>query len=260
MNFFCLRRLLNVFVLLLVCTTAVAADAAPVATASATVAGKAETAIRARLAATMSGVAITSVAPSPIAGLYEVVLDGSETAFVSADGGYLISGDLYQAMPGKGLVNVTDQRKGGLRRDALAKSKRTEMVTFAAKGREKAFMYVFTDVDCGYCRKLHQEVPQLNAAGITVHYLAFPRSGITGDTFRTMEAIWCAADRNKALTDSKRGATVPPAPVACKSPVADQYRLGVALGVRGTPAIFLADGSQVGGYVPAAELIKQLVK
>ncbi len=254
------RRFFSVVSLLLVCTTTVAADAVNVAATPAAVAAKAEVAIRARLAATMVGVEITSVTPSPMAGLYEVVLDGSETAFVSADGGYLISGDLYQAMPGKGLVNVTDQRKGGLRRDTLAKSKRADMVTFAAKGREQAFIYVFTDVDCGYCRKLHQEVPQLNAAGITVHYLAFPRSGITGDTFRTMEAIWCAADRNKALTDSKRGLAVPPAPVTCKSPVADQYRLGVALGVRGTPAIFLADGSQVGGYVPAAELIKQLVK
>lgn len=253
--FLFLRLSFRVVVLFLVCANANAATADGVATAKG-----AEAAIRARLSTVLIGVEITSVAPSPVAGLYEVVLDGSETAFVSADGAYLISGDLYQALPGKGLVNVTEQGKGSLRSSALAKTRRADMVTFAAKGREKGMLYVFTDIDCGYCRKLHQEVPQLNAAGITVHYLAFPRSGPAGDTFRKMEDVWCAADRNKALTESKRGAAVPSAPAACKSPVAEQYRLGVALGVRGTPAIFLQDGSQVGGYIPAAELIKKVLE
>lgn len=245
-----IRILPRVAALLLLSTLAVGADAP----------GKPEAIIRAKLAAAMPGAEITSVAPSPIAGVYEVVLDGSEAAFVSADGVYLISGDLYQALPGKGLVNVTEQRKGGLRKDVLAKLAPGDMINFIAKGKEKGAVYVFTDTDCGYCRKLHQEVPQLNAAGITVHYLAFPRSGPEGETFRQMTAVWCAVDRNKALTDSKRGVSLPAAPLACRAPVAEQYKLGVSMGVRGTPAIFLVDGTQIGGYLPAAELIDKVVK
>lgn len=215
---------------------------------------RAEAAIRAKLGAAMAGVEITSVTAAPIAGLYEVVFDGSETAFVSADGSYVISGDLYQT-GARGLVNVTDQRKGGLRRETLAKIKRQDLITFPATGREKGQIYVFTDVDCGYCRKLHQEVPKLQAAGVAVHYLAFPRSGLKGDTFQKMQAVWCAADRNKAMTETKRGSKPLAAAIACQSPVAEQYRIGVALGVRGTPAVFLSDGSQIGGYLSAKDLL-----
>lgn len=216
-----------------------------------------DAAIRAKLGGAMPGVEITRVLPSPVAGLYEVVLDGSESAWVSADGQYLVSGDLYRATA-KGLVNVSDENKMPLRREALAKLKPADMITFAAKGREKARIYVFTDVDCGYCRKMHQEVDALNAAGVTVHYLAFPRSGVDTATARKMDSAWCAPDRNAALTELKRGKSLPPAPVACKSPVADQYRQGVALGVRGTPATFTASGEQVGGYVPVAQLLPKL--
>lgn len=220
---------------------------------------KPEDIIRARLAAAMKGVEITSITPSTtIAGLYEVVLDGAETAYVTPDGKYLLSGDLYQVLPDKGMVNVTDQSKGVQRRAALAKVDPAKMITFPAKGKEKSEIFVFTDVDCGYCRKFHLQVPQLNQAGITVHYLAFPRSGPDTDASRKMDAVWCAADRNKALTDAKRGTVPTAAPVACKSPVTDEYRMGVAMGVQGTPAVFMADGTQIGGYIPAGELIAQL--
>lgn len=219
-----------------------------------------DAAIRAQLGQALQGAAITAITTTPIAGLYAVELDGVETAFVSADGTYLISGDLYRAIPGKGLVNQTEMERGAQRRSALAKLNRAQLITFPAKGKEKSALYVFTDVDCGYCRKLHQEVPQLNDAGITVHYLAFPRSGTDSETARKMDAVWCALDRGKAMTASKRGTAVPPAPAMCKSPVADQYRLGVAMGVRGTPAVFDAQGEQLGGYVPAAKLIEQLAR
>lgn len=244
------RLLVRAVALVLVSTFAFAADAP----------GKPEAVIRAKLAASMPNSEVTSVAPSPVPGLYEVVLDGAETAYVTADGQYLISGDLYQTMPGKGLANLTEQRQGGQRRNALAKADRSQFVTFRAKGKEKAFIYVFTDIDCGYCRKLHQEVPALNAAGVTVHYLAFPRAGLASETGRKMDAVWCAADRNKALTDAKRGTRVPPAPAICKSPVGEQYKLGIAMGVRGTPAVFEADGTQIGGYIPADEMVAHLLK
>lgn len=221
---------------------------------------KVEAAIRAQLSSAMQGAEVTSVTTSPIPGLYAVELDSSEMAFVSADGTYLISGDLYQVLAGKGLVNITEQDRGALRRNALGKVDRSQLITFMAKGREKSSLYVFTDVDCGYCRKMHQEVSQLNDAGVTVHYLAFPRAGADSDTGHKMDAVWCALDRGKALTAAKKGSSVPPPPAMCKSPVADQYRLGVALGIRGTPAVFDAQGEQLGGYIPAAKLAAQLLK
>ncbi len=242
-------RLLSAILLGLSATLAAANDAP----------GKAEATIRAKLAATMKGTEITAVTPTPVPGLYEVLLDGAETAFVSADGSYLVSGDLFQVAPGKGLTNLTEQKRAAKHRDALARVPDDQMITFAAKGKEKVALYVFTDVDCGYCRRMHQEVPQLNAAGVTVHYLAFPRAGASGDTARKMNAVWCAADPKKAMTDSKRGMALPAAAALCQSPVAAQYKLGVALGVRGTPAVFTAAGEQVGGYVPAAELLPQVL-
>lgn len=219
-----------------------------------------EAAIRAQVGAAIKNAVITNVAATPIPGIFAIELDSAETAFVTADGAYLISGDLYQPVPGKGLVNVTDKGKGEQRSKAFARMDRSQLITFPAKGKEKSFLYVYTDVDCGYCRKMHQEITQLNDAGITVHYLAFPREGINSDTARKMEAVWCAKDRRKALTDSKQGIAVPPAPAICKSPVADQYRVGAAMGVRGTPAVYDPEGNQVGGYVAAAKLIEQLTR
>lgn len=218
-----------------------------------------DAAIRAQLGPVLKGADITDISTTPIPGIYAIVLDGAETAFVTADGMYVISGDLYKAIPGKGLVNQTEQDRGAQRRSVIAKLDRSQLITFPAKGKEKSAIYVFTDVDCGYCRKMHQEMPQLNDAGITVHYLAFPRDGIDSVAARKMDAVWCALDRGKALTASKRGSAVPPPPPICRSPVAEHYRLGVLMGIRGTPAVFDTQGEQLGGYVPAAKLIGELL-
>lgn len=220
---------------------------------------KIEAAIRAQLAAALKGAEVTSVSVTPMPGIYSVELDSAETAYVNAEGTWLISGDLYQVLPGKGLVNRTEQDRSSQRRAALARVDRSQLISFPATGKERSAIYVFTDVDCGYCRKLHQEVPKLNQAGITVHYLAFPRAGNDSETARKMNAVWCALDRAKAMTASKRGDAVPPASAMCKSPVPDQYRLGVAMGVRGTPAVYDPAGEQLGGYVPAEQLVKQLL-
>lgn len=217
----------------------------------------AEKAIRDRLTAAMKGVQIDDVRPAAGGSLYEVVLDGGEVAYTTADGRFLLSGDLYR-VDRTGLVNLTEERQAQARVKSLADVPAADMVTFAPKGKPKAEIYVFTDPDCGYCRKLHNEVPALTAAGVAVHYLAFPRSGPAGETARKMEGIWCAPDRQAAMTEAKRGKPVPPAAAPCQSPVAEQYRLGAAVGVRGTPAVYTADGRQLGGYVPAAELLQQL--
>jgi thiol:disulfide interchange protein DsbC len=126
------------------------------------------------------------------------------------------------------------------------------MLKFKPKGETRAVVSVFTDVDCGYCRKLHLEMADMNALGIEVRYLAFPRAGVGSPTYDKIVSAWCADDRNQALTDLKLGKDIPNR--ACPNPVAKQYELGHDIGVTGTPAIVLEDGRLLPGYMPAAEL------
>ena len=127
----------------------------------------------------------------------------------------------------------------------------SDMVVFAPE-EPKTHITVFTDVDCGYCRKLHSEVEQLNNLGIEVRYMAFPRGGMQSPAAQVMQSVWCADNRQQAMTSAKQGKTVEE--VTCTNPVAQEYELGKQLGVQGTPAIFLANGVMIPGYQPAQQL------
>jgi thiol:disulfide interchange protein DsbC len=139
--------------------------------------------------------------------------------------------------------------------DLLENIPENEYIEFTSKD-SKDIIYVFTDVDCGYCRKLHRDVTELNENAITVRYLAYPRGGVRSATYKQMENIWCAEDRPQALTDAKKGR--PAKASKCDNPVANQYALGKKMGVRGTPAIFLESGRALPGYLPPDELLKAL--
>ena len=125
-----------------------------------------------------------------------------------------------------------------------------------APDHPKYTVTVFTDVECGYCRKLHSEIADYNKQGIAVQYVAFPRMGLGSDDFRKMEAVWCASDRKRALTDAKNDRPVPAR--QCTNPVAMQYTFGQRMGLTGTPMILAEDGTQLGGYVPPAQLRAEL--
>ncbi|MBR7889104.1 thioredoxin fold domain-containing protein [Marinomonas sp. A79] len=183
-------------------------------------------------------------------GLFVVSLKGGPTIHVTPDGQYFIAGDMYR-MQGTSLENETEKAKLA-KVEALPES---DMIVYKAEN-EKAHITVFTDIDCGYCRKLHKEVPELNDAGITVRYLAYPRAGVGSESYQKMVSVWCSADPQTALTQSKNGEAVPEN--TCTNPIADQYVLGNEVGVRGTPTIVLGDGRLLPGYLPAAELIKRL--
>lgn len=218
-----------------------------------------EDVIRGKLKAAIPDAEITSIKATPMAGVYEVRARNYEPVLVSADGRYLIQGELLEVQ-GDRIVNVRDQSLSGERKQALAAVKPADMIIFPATGKARAAIYVFTDVDCGYCRKLHAEVPQLNKLGIEVRYLAWPRGGPNSPIAREMADVWCAKDRRTALTQSKKGVVPPPAAKAasCRQLVKEQFELGERLGVTGTPGVYSADGMQLGGYVPAAELAKML--
>ncbi|MBK7299253.1 MAG: thioredoxin fold domain-containing protein [Moraxellaceae bacterium] len=210
-----------------------------------------EQAIRASLKQAIPDTEITSVKPS-VAGLYEIKAKGYGTAYITADGRYMFQGEVIE-INGSKLSNVTEQGMAEGRKVALTAVPLKDMIIYPATGdKTKGIIYVFTDVDCGYCRKIHQEMPVMNQMGIEVRYLAFPRAGYPSPTSQRMDAIWCNADRNSAMTAMKNNQPVTPA--TCPNPIKAQYELGQELGVRGTPAVFLEDGTQVGGYLSPTDL------
>ncbi len=191
------------------------------------------------------------IGAAPFPGFREVLV-GGQVLYVSDDGRYLMQSQPYD------IQNRAPASSAGLlayRKALLDKVPRGERIVFAA-AKPKHTLTVFTDIECGYCRKMHQDIPELNKLGITVEYLAFPRMGPASQDFKDMISVWCAADRRQALTSAKQGQPV--APKNCTSPVAMQYNLGQQVGVSGTPAVFAADGTQLGGYVPPAQLLKAL--
>ncbi len=187
------------------------------------------------------------VGAAPFAGFREVVVSG-QVLYVSDDGRYLMQAQPYD-IEKKALA--TSEGLLAHRRKLLASVPHADRIVFAPPNA-KYTVSVFTDIECGYCRKLHQEVAELNRQGIAVEYLAFPRMGLGSKDYTDMISVWCAADRKTALTAAKAGRPV--AAKNCTNPVAIQYNLGQQLGVNGTPAIFAADGTQLGGYLPPAQL------
>ena len=198
---------------------------------------------------------IQGVRPAPMPGMFGVELAGGQILYVSADARYLIAGDLYE-LGETDLVNLAEQQRTAKRLELMATVAMDEQLVFSPQGVTRASISVFTDVDCGYCRKLHLEVPQMNALGIEVRYLAYPRAGIGSASYDKIVTAWCSDDRNEALTRLKRGEEL--ATVSCDNPVARQYQLGRSLGVTGTPAIILPDGQLLPGYLPADELARTL--
>ncbi len=202
------------------------------------------------------GVKVESIASSEIAGLYAVQLKDGPVVYASPDGKYFIHGEMYTVQD-KEFVNLSEKRASGLRAKEVAAVKTKDMIIFKPKGPTKAVLNVFTDIDCGYCRKLHKEMTQLNALGIEVRYLAFPRAGVGSESYQKMVTAWCAKDRQGTLTRFKNGDAVPLSTCA-ENPVTAQYQLGERIGVNGTPSMITASGELIPGYVPAQELAERL--
>lgn len=193
---------------------------------------------------------------SPIPGIAMLQVENGPLLYVYNDGEYFFDGDLYQVGRGR-FINLKEQALTTVRKDLLEEVSRDEMIVFSPAGTVKGVINVFTDVDCGYCRKLHKEVPELNAMGIEVRYLAFPRAGIGSASYQKITSAWCADKPRQALTALKNGKGIEQN-VCADNPVSKQYSLGQKMGINGTPAIVLADGSLIPGYRPAADLARVL--
>jgi thiol:disulfide interchange protein DsbC len=209
----------------------------------------------AKLREAFPGIPVGVVEPSPIPGMILVQVRG-EWLHMTPDGRFLIAGELFE-LRDNGPVSLVEERQQALRVPGLAALNGAELISFPA-AREKAEVYIFTDVTCGYCRQLHRQMADYNRLGITVHYLAFPRGGVDSDGAEVLNRIWCSADRAKAMTEAKLQQPLSQPASACDTPVEAHYKLGEVFGVRGTPAVFGVDGKQLGGYVPPARLAADL--
>ncbi len=214
-------------------------------------------AIIAKLKAARPDMQFGAVESSPIDGLYVVRINGTQFLYASADGEYIVAGEMYQSRPGM-FVPVKDLAAAEIRKKMMSGVATKDMIIFPAVDKRRGALYVFTDVDCGYCRKLHLEsVPELNMAGVEVRYLAYPRAGIGSPSYKKIASAWCADDPQAALTDLKNSKSVPEN-VCDNNPVATQFELGHQVGVNGTPALVLEDGTLLPGYRPAPELLKMM--
>lgn len=217
---------------------------------------KAKQAISAGLQAAKPGITVTSVEPSVIPGLYKTLIGEGPVVYATADGKYFVAGEVFEVSPGK-IVNLTDQERNGERAKAIAGIDKKDTINFAPKGAVKKVMYVFTDVDCGYCQLLHSKVPEYNDLGIEVRYLAYPRAGIPSKSYSKIASAWCAKDRNDAITKLKNRQEIPEN-VCAGNPVPAQFDLGRKIGLSGTPALVFEDGNLIGGYVEPARLAEML--
>jgi thiol:disulfide interchange protein DsbC len=215
-----------------------------------------EEAIKKSIKDNIPGAEVASIRPSPVRQLFQVELKNGSVFHVSADGSYLVEGDLY-GLSG-GVRNLTEEWRAERRVALIKEIKDEDAVIFPANGVEKGVVYVFTDPSCGYCRKFHLEVPEINAAGVTVKYLAWPRYGLKSPDGELMTKVWCSSDRRDAMTRAKTGQEVTVEGKACDTAVIERgIDLGHRMSVRGTPAIFDKEGRQLGGYLPAKALVER---
>jgi thiol:disulfide interchange protein DsbC len=202
-----------------------------------------------------AGSEIESIQESFIPGLYSVYYGDLEPIYVTKDGNFFIYGDIYKINIDS-ISNITDLEISKRRSIILSNLTSSELISFKSKN-EKYSVTVFTDVDCGYCRKLHNQIEEYNKLGITINYAAFPRSGLGTDSFTKMVNAWCSDNTKLSLTRLKNNKVVD-TNFCDNQPVSKHYAIGKKLGVTGTPAIFSTDGILIPGYLSPEDLLTKL--
>jgi thiol:disulfide interchange protein DsbC len=209
--------------------------------------------VKAALAKAAPEVKIDSVVASPVPGLYEVMA-GTQILYVTGDGRYFVDGRIVDLNTRQDL---TEPRLAAVRKAAVDAIPEDEMVVFAAPKYDHT-VTVFTDIDCPYCAKMHSKIDEYEAEGIRVRYLFFPRTGARSPSYNEAVSVWCADDRNQALTDAKAGKKIPAK--TCDNPVDEHMAVGRKVGINGTPAIMLETGDMIPGYVEPKRLAQMIVR
>jgi len=198
---------------------------------------------------------LISIQEADLNGFFEVNFEGIEPLYVSSDGNYLVSGDIY-LITKDGLVNKSEARRDYQRKALIGNLSESELITFEPR-QIKHNIFVFTDVDCGYCRQFHNQIDEYLELGIKVNYLAYPRAGIGSDSFNKISSAWCNEDPNYSLTLLKQGQDIE-TKLCEDNPVEKHFNLGNRIGVQGTPSIITYEGKMIPGYLPPQDLLKIL--
>lgn len=193
---------------------------------------------------------------TPVSPVFQIKL-GNSYGYLSEDGRYLFTGDLIDLKTKK---NLTKEREGKDTLSLLEQFPEKDMVRYPAADKEKTRITVLTDPTCPFCKKLHQEIPILQKAGVTVQYIGFPRAGLTGEGYELMKSIWCAKDREKAMSIAKGTMEGKLDKKECPDSKAVDagYEFGKRIGISGTPALVMPDGQRIDGYIPAKQLLIRL--
>ncbi len=201
------------------------------------------------------GIKVQDISFSDERNLYVINVGDIQPIYMLPDGEHVILGDIFNISEGE-AQSTTEKDKDIFRKNKLNISN-LETIDFLAK-KEKYSLTVFTDVDCGYCRKFHNEIEQYNNLGISIKYLAFPRAGIDSESYTKMVSAWCSDQADLSITLLKDNKSIPSN--SCENSVAEQFELGRTLGITGTPALITQSGKLLPGYVPAQELLMLLQK
>lgn len=199
-----------------------------------------EETVRQAMASLAPNVKVDAVQESAIPGFYEAIA-GGQFVYVSKDGRYVVDGNAYDVANRRDL---TASSRAKARKMALDKVGPDKRIVFAPKApmQTKHTVTVFTDVDCPFCRRFHQQIAAYNAKGIAVDYLFYPLS-IHPGADKKAEAVWCSKDRPNAFTAAMAGQD--PGKATCPNPVAEMTKLAQSLGINGTPTILADDGTQI---------------
>ena len=212
--------------------------------------------IRGKLLESIPELSIIRMTPGQIDGFFEVYIEGGSILYVDDEGEHFFLGELYQLQPGS-FSNLSGTGWAKVRKGLLAEIDESGMIVFSpAPEQVRTTITVFTDIDCTYCRRLHQKIPEYNALGIAIKYMAYPRTGVGSPSWDKAVSTWCADDPRATLTEAKSNGVIQPQ--TCTNPVMAHYQLGQKIGVTGTPAMVFEDGTLLAGYLPPAELAQRL--
>ncbi len=198
---------------------------------------------------------IATSSSTPIKGIQQINLDSgnvNDVYYMTDDGKYFINGSIIDVETHK---NLTEDGKTAKRKEIVSQFGKDQRIDFFPE-KMKHHVTVYTDIDCGYCRKLHKEMKEFNDLGIGISYLFWPRAGLKSSSYNKAVTAWCSVDRNEAMTQSQNGITLPPK--QCDNPVAEHFNSGLKLGVRGTPNIVTDEGILYPTYMSASDLLKRL--
>ncbi len=205
-------------------------------------------AVRSKISEMFESIDAEDIDTSGVDGWYKIQ-KGAIVAYVSADGRYLMQGDMIDLDL---QMNLTELARNTARKELMDTLDDGQVIAFTP-AEVKSTVTIFTDVDCGYCRRLHSQIDDYLAKGIEVRYLLYPRNGPASRAWNTSEDVWCSDDRQNALTQAKLDRDFESN--SCDaSAVQEHYMLGQEVGLTGTPAIVLEDGTLIGGYMPADQL------